>query len=541
MLDGGLGNDTYVFGRNSGADTINSLDTTVGRIDTLQLGPGIVTGDVVLTRVVDDLIVTIRGTSDVIRIRNHFVGNSAGGNQIDLIRFNDTTTWNTAEIQARLTIANHSPVVNAPIADQSLTQGATFNLTVPASSFSDPDAGDTLAYSATLADGNPLPSWLTFTPSTRTFSGNSTTASPGISSIRVTAIDSGGLSVSDVFDLLVQLPSGYVLTGTTGNDFISAGVLNDTLYGLAGDDVLYGGPGRNIVYGQEGNDQLSGGGGLDTLVGGVGNDTYYADADDLVVEAAGEGYDYAYALADYVMAPNVEWLYLQGTATHATGNAQDNTILTNALSFAGFYLDGGGGVDTMYGALGNDTFVVDNAADVVVEYSTVGDGTTTWENTGVDTVLASVSYDLAWNVENLVLTGTAAINGTGNGQVNTITGNPGANVLAGVGANDTLIGGGGDDTYIVADASTTLVEQAGGGIDTVASSIEWTLGSQLENLTLTGGAQSGTGNASANVLTGNAQGRPARRRRRRRHPDRRPGRRQLRRGQRARCRHRERG
>ena len=78
-----------------------------------------------------------------------------------------------------------------------------------------------------------------------------------------------------------------------------------------------------------------------------------------------------------------------------------------------------------------------------------------------------VSYTLGTNVENLTLTGTGAINATGNTLDNTLTGNSGNNVLDGGAGNDTMSGGAGNDTYVVDAAGDTVTEAAGAGTDTV--------------------------------------------------------------------------
>ncbi len=161
-------------------------------------------------------------------------------------------------------------------------------------------------------------------------------------------------------------------------------------------------------------------------------------------------------------------------------------------------VDGGAGADTLRGLDGNDTYVVDE--------SVTGSG-------GIDTVLSSITFSLADSVhakgpiENLVLTGTGAINGTGNALANHITGNSAANVLDGGTGADTLVGGLGNDVYVVDNAGDVVSEASAlaGEIDTVLSSVTWTLGANQENLVLTGtGVISGTGNALGNDLAGNS-------------------------------------
>ncbi|WP_200154030.1 beta strand repeat-containing protein [Chromatium okenii] len=162
-----------------------------------------------------------------------------------------------------------------------------------------------------------------------------------------------------------------------------------------------------------------------------------------------------------------------------TGDGKDNR------------LDGSTGADLLTGGEGNDTYIVDSA-DIVVETSTA--------TTQIDTVESSVSYILSKNVENLVLTGKDAVNGTGNELPNVITGNGSANVLDGMAGADRLEGGAGNDRYIV-DSFDTVVEKAGMGTDTVLADISYLLPANVENLQLLGSENlNGTGNTLANVI-----------------------------------------
>ena len=116
-----------------------------------------------------------------------------------------------------------------------------------------------------------------------------------------------------------------------------------------------------------------------------------------------------------------------------------------------------------------------------------------------------MTYTLGANVENLVLTGTAAINGTGNTLANALTGNAAANVLNGGAGADTMSGGPGNDVYVVDNAADVVTEAASAGTDRIDASITTTLGANVENLTLTGTtAINGTGNTLNNVITGNS-------------------------------------
>ncbi len=314
-------------------------------------------------------------------------------------------------------------------------------------------------------------------------------------------------------------PNNY--TGTIEDDYIygrggddhlwgNAGI--DRVFGESGNDYLYGDAGNDYLYGGTGNDVLDGGTGADYMEGGAGNDTYYVDsASDDVYEASGAGTDKIIATVSDTLNSNVENLYLSGSAaTSGTGNALDNSIYGTAYDNSLYgkagsdslygkagndVLDGGTGNDYLTGGTGNDTYYVDSASDVVFEAS--GEGT--------DKVIATVSYTLASNVENLYLSGSAATSGTGNALNNSIYGNSYANTLNGGAGDDYLAGGTGNDTYYVDSASDVVYEASGAGTDKVIATASYTLASNVENLYLSGSAAtSGTGNALDNSIYGNS-------------------------------------
>ena len=328
----------------------------------------------------------------------------------------------------------------------------------------------------------------------------------------------------------------------------------DTLTGTPGKDSLSGGAGNDTLNGLGGNDVLDGGTGADTMTGGTGNDVYYVDnAGDKVVESGGGGNDTVIASVSYTLPVNVNDLTLAGSAAIAgTGNAADNRITgdggnnvldggagndaldggggTDTASFASAKgavtaslasgtasgagndtlanienltgsayadtltgsdganaLDGGKGADTMTGGKGNDVYYVDDAGDKVVE----GGGG------GNDTVIATASYTLAVNVNDLTLAGSGAIDGTGNVADNKITGNGGANALDGKGGNDMLTGGGGGDHFIFDSALGT------GNIDTIADFLSGTDRLYLDRAVFKGISADGALAASA-FTTGQA-------------------------------------
>jgi Ca2+-binding RTX toxin-like protein len=275
----------------------------------------------------------------------------------------------------------------------------------------------------------------------------------------------GESSISDGIDTWsVTQPNGtvsHVDAVTYLNDLANTGNgkdgSDDVIHGLAGDDLLRGLGGNDTLYGDDGNDVADGGTGADRMVGGLGNDSYVVDdTGDQVVEtrtvAAGGGIDRVFASVDYTLGANVENLNLTGTTAYSgTGNGLDNVIFgtdgNNLLSGLGGNdtLIGRSGFNQLFGGAGNDTL-------------------------------------------------------NGGGDTDTLDGGTG---------NDRMVGGGGSDTYYVDSAGDqaveTLTNQNGGGIDEVISSVDYTLGANLDQLTLTGFGTVGTGNGLDNVITGDGR------------------------------------
>lgn len=334
-----------------------------------------------------------------------------------------------------------------------------------------------------------------------------------------TVESSADFALDDNLENLTLTGSAVNGTGSAVANVIVGNGGTNVLSGQGGNDSIYGNGGTDTLDGGDGNDTLDGYNSTSQLVGGGGNDLYYVDGSDTVVEADLGGTDTVESSVSHTLAAFVENLDLVSWAANGTGNGLDNIIngSDNSNSLDGAAgddtinggigndsIDGGAGADRMAGGLDDDTYTVDDAGDLVVEGA--GQGT--------DTVRTGLAYVLGANLENLMLTGAAAVNGTGNTLHNAMTGNSAANSLSGGtgddtlngnGGTDTLVGGAGNDLLIVDDGTDIVTEVAAGGLDTVQSAISFSLAANvnLENLTLTGTAASGTGNAANNVIVGN--------------------------------------
>ena len=383
---------------------------------------------------------------------------------------------------------NNAPVATGALANQSAIESSSFSLVLPVGLFTDVDAGDTLKLAVTGGAGEGLPAWLAFDAATRTLSGTPGAGSQGSLSLAVRATDSAGASAEIPFTLTVQPALNQVLTGGSGNDALTGGAGNDILEGGLGADLLRGGAGDDTFLlsadgtwragfvcrndgspGHAGSlatvsiagcvaswDALDGGSGSDLLVGTAGNDimvlddAYSPSPNGLQPRFAGIETIRAGAGDDVVDLTSSRWSAGDVSVAGEAGNdvlwtsSGNDTLLGGAGNDT---LDGGFGRDSMAGGAGNDLYVVDDVGDAVIEN----------HDEGTDTVQSRISYVLPDNVENLTLTGAAAINGSGNALDNLLTGTTGNNTLTGNAGNDTLdgkagtdllIGGGGDDTYV---------------------------------------------------------------------------------------------
>lgn len=339
-------------------------------------------------------------------------------------------------------------------------------------------------------------------------------------------------------DVLIGGAGGDILDGGDGSDTVAFGTTpnsvtvdlaagtstghalgNDTLISI---ENIIGGSGDDSLSGDDGANRIDGGAGADTMTGRGGDDTYVVDnAGDQVIESRNAGHDSVLAsVAAYTLGADVEDLTFIGSGGFtATGNTLANVITGGDGDDR---LNGGRGADTLTGGLGDDVYVVDHKGDTVVEL--VGGG--------FDTIETTLNQTLGAEIEGLLLRGTAALSGTGNALDNTLTGNGAVNTLQGLEGDDTLLGKGGDDKllggdgqdwldggtgadslrgglgddiYIVDNVGDVASEANGGGIDEVRTSVSFTLGSGLENLTITTSQSvDGTGNSLANTIVGGA-------------------------------------
>jgi Ca2+-binding RTX toxin-like protein len=320
--------------------------------------------------------------------------------------------------------------------------------------------------------------------------------------------------------------SEYTLANYT---LLASGAATNTIAGTANADTLTG---------TTGNDLLGGAGGTDTMTGRAGDDTYIVtDSNAKVVESYGGGVDTIISSVTYTLPDYVENLTLIGSAAiSATGNSQSNIIIGND---AANVITGGLGNDILTGGGGADTFVINSGdgSDIITDFSSgsgaghdvvklngfaftsFSDIQAAMTQVGSDVYLALTSQDTlvfrnttisAFSSDDFQLPATLPVGGTitfwvsGNASSRMVYGTAANDKITAVNNDDTLVGWTGDDTYVISNPNQKIVENRGGGIDSVEAWSSYTLPANVENLTLMKGGLTGIGNQLANRIVGSS-------------------------------------
>ncbi|MFN6247980.1 putative Ig domain-containing protein, partial [Microcystis sp.] len=399
---------------------------------------------------------------------------------------------NPATVNLTINSVNDAPTVENAIADQTATEDTPFSFQIPDNTFADIDTGDTLNYSATLANDNPLPNWLNFNQTNRTFSGTPTNNDVGNLSLKVTATDSVGESVSTSFAIAITntndaptVENAIADQTATEDTPFSFQIPNNTFADIdTGDTLTYsatlsnGNPLPNWLNFNQTNRTFSG----TPTNNDVGNLSLKVTATDSVGESVSdsfsltivnddtgvtsqlsinditvvEGKDNHAILTVTVHNPNPQQITVNYTTTpiDATANV-DYTSQTGTLTIAANTATATISIPILNDNLNepDEVFTVTLSNPV---NATINPDEAIGQVIITDTLQSAITRTLPNNVENLRLIGTNNINGTGNAGNNNITGNSGINQINGGAGIDTLTGGLGADTFIFQFGQSTI-------------------------------------------------------------------------------------
>lgn len=467
-LFGGEGSDTYAFARGDGQDLVYDEDTT-GGIDAVEFAADITPDDVIAARgsfYVNDLVLTINGSSDELTIANQFSTNTAF--RMEEIRFADGTVWTptTTPMLIRGTTTNN--VLNGT-SGADVFEGLGGNDTLQGGAGNDTyrffrgDGGDTVTdfdsavgnldkvlYAADILpsdvqasrSGNNLVLRLTGTTDQVTVTNyfqNDGATGYSVEQIRF-------LATGTVWD--VNAVKAGVLTGTSGAD---------TIIGYATDDVLTGFGGNDTLTGNAGLDMLDGGPGNDVLQGGTGNDTYRitrGDGQDTItdVDAAVGNVDCVQYAAD-ILSPEVQATRSGNNLVLKLTGTTDQVTVTN-------YFENDGATSSSVERiefLADGTFWDVNTVKALALTGTSGNDTITGYATA-DTLAGLAGNDSL----------------TGNAGNDTLDGGTGNDVMQGGTGNDTyrIARGDGQDTITDSDSTVGNVDQVGYAADILPSDVK---------------------------------------------------------------------
>ncbi len=293
--------------------------------------------------------------------------------------------------------------------------------------------------------------------------------------------DAGGISNALLItgagrlNIAINTPGRFdmaLFSGTFGDLRVLGSGDADDVNGSEFGETMFGGGGGDLLMGNGGVDTIFGEGDSGNLGGGAGNDFLYGGQDDDTLDGGGDTDQAVYSEAASGVTVDLNTLGAQavggglGSDTlvsieNLEGSDFDDTLtgddIRNILAGSGGndLLIGGEGNDALNGGMGDDKFDVDSELDEVNESS--GEGTNDTVRSG-NLSLNLASYS---NIENLALTGAAALNLTGNSGNNRLTGNDGANILSGLGGNNTMTGGRGNDTFVFDGSGNVTITDFG--------------------------------------------------------------------------------
>ncbi|HYG48209.1 MAG TPA: cadherin domain-containing protein [Allosphingosinicella sp.] len=450
-LDGGAGDD-LLYG-------VGGDDVLVGGVGNDILYGGTGTNTAIFAGKFSEYVIASGVTSTVTGLGARAGDGADQLNGIQVVKFADVTISLGVN-------TNNPPVLGEPqMVDQAVDDGAPYNYQIPATSFIDLDISgngttvDSMTLAATLANGSALPSWLTFNPSARTFTGTPPLSAAGtILEIKVTGTDSGA-SISDNFLLTINQARGANVPGTTGADNLTGTFRAETMTGNDGNDILAGSAGADTLHGEAGTDladySLSTAAvSIDLATGtGLGG---HAEGDQLFTIEKLKGSAHADTLKGSIGQDD-----LRGGDGNdlIEGGAQSDLI------------EGGAGTDTLRGGTGSDTIyartISGGALEDVVDG---GDGVDELQlggdvGQGIGGSAFGAVLDLSTalgitSIENVV--GTALADRiAGNEFSNIINGGLGLDILSGGDGNDTLDGGDGNDKLVGGAGGDRLYGGAG--------------------------------------------------------------------------------
>ena len=310
---------------------------------------------------------------------------------IDYTVEDDAGASDTGRLTLTVTGSNDGPTVTAPIADQAATEDTAFSYQVPEGTFDDLDAADTLSYTATLADGSPLPAWLSFDPASRTFSGTPDNGDVADISVSVTATDDQGASVTDTFEIATantnDAPDDLALSSATVDENAASGTVVGTATASDADS------GESLTYALTddagGRFAINSTTGQITVANGADLDHEAADTHDVTVrvtDADGATYDETFTInvGDVNEGPAAQ----DDTAATAENAAISVDVLANdtdldaadGLALTAVTLAGGAGTAAIVGGevqfdpgSSYDHLAVGETATVLIDYTVEDD------------------------------------------------------------------------------------------------------------------------------------------------------------------------